>query len=273
LLCVTTRETDHTKIDHIMAPVPVARLAHPSGYHIAYRCLPASGFGTRLPGVVFLAGFKSDMSGSKVTALEEFCRVRGQAFLCFDYFGHGQTGGAFVDGTIGRWRDDALAVLDHLTSGPQIVIGSSMGGWLMLLTALARRSRIHGLIGIAAAPDFTEDLIWSELNAADQAKLQAEGTLSRPSAYAEDPYVITWKLITEARQHLLLRAPVELDCPIRLLHGMEDPDVPVAVAMRLAERLTARDLILHLIKDGDHRLSRPQDLALLFQEVAALSGG
>ena len=254
-----------------MAPVPVSRLAHPSGYHIAYRHLPASGFGSRLPGVVFLGGFKSDMSGSKVTALEEFCRARGQAFICFDYFGHGQTGGAFTDGAIGRWRDDALMAFDHLTAGPQIVIGSSMGGWLMLLVALARPSRIHALIGIAAAPDFTEDLIWAELSAADQAKLQAEGSLSQPSAYAEDPYVITWKLILEARQHLLLRGPIDLDCPIRLLHGMDDPDVPVAVAMQLAARLTASNLILHLIKDGDHRLSRPQDLALLFQEVAALS--
>lgn len=273
MLCVMTRETDHTKIDHIMAPIPVAHLARPSGNHIAYRHLPASGFGSRLPGVMFLAGFKSDMRGSKVTALEEFCRSRGQAFLCFDYFGHGQSEGAFIDGSIGCWRDDALAVFDELTDGPQIVIGSSMGGWLMLLIALVRRARIHALIGIAAAPDFTEDLLLTELSAADRARLQAEGVLARPSAYGEDPYLITWKLIEEARRHLLLRGPIELDCPIRLLHGMADPDVPVAVALRLAERLTAGDLVLHLIKDGEHRLSRPRDLALLFQEVAALSGG
>ncbi|HEX9446872.1 MAG TPA: alpha/beta hydrolase, partial [Dongiaceae bacterium] len=148
-----------------MYPSPVAQLARSPGYHIAYRRLAASGFGNRLPGVVFLSGFKSDMTGSKATALEEFCRERGQAFLCFDYSGHGQSGGAFIDGTIGRWRDDAIAVLDTLTDGPQILIGSSMGGWLMLLTALLRPARVHGLIGIAAAPDFTEDLLWQELSA------------------------------------------------------------------------------------------------------------
>lgn len=248
-------------------------LARSPGYHIAYRCLPASGFGSRLPGVIFFAGFKSDMRGSKVTVLEEFCRARGQAFVCFDYFAHGDSEGDFVDGTIGRWRDDAVAVLDQLTEGPQILVGSSMGGWLMLLVALARRSRVRGLIGIAAAPDFTEDLVWAELSAADQAKLRADSVLSQPSAYSDDPYIITWKLIDEARQHLLLRAPIDLDCPVRLLQGMADPDVPVSVAQQLAQRLTTEDLILHLIKDGDHRLSRPQDLALLFQEVAALSAG
>lgn len=256
-----------------MPPSPVTLLVRSPGYHIAYRRLPASGFGSRLPGVIFLGGFKSDMTGSKATALEDFCRARGQAFLRFDYFGHGESEGDFLDGTIGRWRDDALAVLDQLTEGPQILVGSSMGGWLMLLTALARRPRIHGLIGIAAAPDFTEDLIWLELSAADQARLQADGFLSQPSAYADQPYVITRKLIEDGRQHLLLRAPVDLDCPVRLLHGMADPDVPVTVATRLAQRLAGGNVIQHLIKDGDHRLSRPQDLALLFQELAALSGG
>jgi pimeloyl-ACP methyl ester carboxylesterase len=250
---------------------PVAQLARSPGYHIAYRYLPASGFGVRLPGVVFLSGFKSDMTGSKATALEEFCRSRGQAFLCFDYFGHGQSDGDFVDGTIGRWRDDALAALDTLTIGKQILIGSSMGGWLMLLAALQRPVRIHGLIGIAAAPDFTEDLLLSELSAADRTKLQVDGVLARPSAYSDEPYLITWKLIEEARQHLLLRGPIALDCPVRLLHGMADPDVPFAVAMRLAQRLNSQDLQLRLIKDGDHRLARPQDLALLFSEVAGLS--
>lgn len=254
-----------------MTSSSVARLAQPLGYHIAYRSLPASGFGNRLPGVIFLSGFKSDMSGSKVTALEDFCRDRGQAFLCFDYFAHGQSEGTFTDGTIGRWRDDAVSVLDQLTTGPQILIGSSMGGWLMLLTALMRPNRIHALIGIAAAPDFTEDLILPELSGADRAKLQADGILARPSAYSDDPYVITWQLIEEARQHLLLRQPIGLDCPVRLLHGMADPDVPYSVSIRLAECLTSRDVRIDLIKDGDHRLSRPQDLDLLFRHVTALS--
>lgn len=252
-------------------PAPVARLARPAGYHMAYHRQLASGFGTRLPGVIFLSGFKSDMRGSKATALADFCRARGQAFLAFDYFAHGETGGDFADGTIGRWCDDAIAALDELTEGPQIVVGSSMGGWLMLLLALARPQRIHGLVGIAAAPDFTEDLIFAELNPADQLKLQQEGRLEQPSAYADDPYLITWNLIEEGRQHLLLRAPITIDHPVRLLQGMADPDVPFAVAMRLTQRLTSADVQLRLIKDGDHRLSRPQDLALLFDEVAALS--
>jgi pimeloyl-ACP methyl ester carboxylesterase len=238
---------------------------------MAYRRQPASGFGEHLPGVIFLSGFKSDMSGSKATALAEFCRARGQAFLCFDYFAHGETGGDFAAGTIGRWRDDAVAALDELSDGPQILIGSSMGGWLMLLAALARPARIRGLIGIAAAPDFTEDLIFAALGEADRTKLQHDGRLEQPSAYSDDPYVISWKLIEEARQHLLLREAIPLDGPVRLLQGMADPDVPFAVALRLAEKLRSADVQLRLIKDGDHRLSRPQDLALLFDEVTALS--
>jgi len=255
-----------------MTSSPVAQLARPLGYHIAYRRQVASGIGTHLPGVIFLSGFKSDMSGSKATALAEFCQARGQAFLCFDYFGHGQSGGDFLEGSIGRWRDDALAVLDQLTQGPQILIGSSMGGWLMLLTALLRPARIHGLVGIAAAPDFTEDLMLPEFSAAEQAMLRRDGRIARPSEYSDDPYIITWQLIEEARQHLLLRQPIDLRCPVRLLQGMADPDVPYQTALRLTERLVTPDVELHLIKDGDHRLSRPQDLALLFAELDKLSG-
>jgi len=211
------------------------------------------------------------MNGSKVTALEEYCRHRGQAFLCFDYFGHGRSSGSFESGTIGRWADDAVAVLDALTDGPQILTGSSMGGWLMLLAALRRPQRIHALIGIAAAPDFTEDLIWAQLTAEDRAKLQKDGRLAQPSAYADDPYVITQLLLDEGRQHLLLRGPIDLDCPVRLLHGMADPDVPFAVSLQLANRLTSQDVQLHLVKDGDHRLARMQDLQLLFDQVGSLS--
>jgi pimeloyl-ACP methyl ester carboxylesterase len=252
------------------APV-VARLARHDGHDIAYRSLPASGFGCRLPGVIFLSGFKSDMNGSKVTALEEFCRQRGQAFLCFDYFAHGQSSGSFASGTIGRWADDAVAVLDSLSEGPQILIGSSMGGWLMLLAALRRPQHIHALIGIAAAPDFTEDLIWAQLTPDERAKMQSDGQLAQPSAYADDPYLITQLLIDEGRQHLLLRGPIGIDCPVRLLHGMADPDVPFAVSLQLVDRLTSQDVQLRLIKDGDHRLARAQDLQLLFDQVASLS--
>ncbi len=251
---------------------PARRLARGGDHEIAYRHLPAGGFGRRLPGVVFLSGFKSDMTGSKATALAEFCHARGQAFLAFDYFGHGQSSGDFTTGTIGRWAEDAVAVLDHLTEGPQILVGSSMGGWLMLLTALQRPERIQALIGIAAAPDFTEDLIWAPLPPAERSKLEAEGRLEQPSAYADDPYVITWRLIEEGRRHLLLRDTIALDCPVRLLHGMADPDVPFEVSLQLARRLASPDVQLRLIKDGDHRLARPQDLNLLFDQISALSG-
>ncbi|TXH37691.1 MAG: alpha/beta hydrolase [Rhodospirillaceae bacterium] len=247
------------------------QLARPGGHHMAYHRQPASGFGKRMPGVVFLPGFKSDMSGSKVTALEEFCRSRGQAFLSFDYFGHGRSSGAFTDGSIGRWAADVVAALDALSDGPQILVGSSMGGWLMLLAALQRPERVHALIGIAAAPDFTEDLIWSSLSAADREKMTSEGQLAQPSDYADEPYVITRLLIDEGRQHLLLRDNIAIDRPVRLLHGLADPDVPYAVSLRLADRLASADVQVRLIKDGDHRLARPQDLKLLFDQVAALS--
>ena len=252
-------------------PAPVTQLTRSDGHHMAYHRQPASGFGRRLPGVVFLPGFKSDMTGSKVTALAEFCRSRGQAFLSFDYFGHGRSSGAFTDGSIGRWAADVVAALDALSDGPQILVGSSMGGWLMLLAALQRPERIHALIGIAAAPDFTEDLIWSSLSATDREKMTSEGQLAQPSDYADEPYVITRLLIDEGRQHLLLRDDIAIDRPVRLLHGMADADVPYAVSLRLADRLASADVQIRLIKDGDHRLARPQDLKLLFDQVDALS--
>ncbi|MDY0881788.1 alpha/beta hydrolase [Dongia soli] len=238
---------------------------------MAYHRVSASGFGSRLPGVIFLPGFKSDMTGSKATALEEFCRSRGQAFLSFDYFGHGRSSGAFTDGSIGRWAEDVVAALDALSEGPQILVGSSMGGWLMLLAALQRLDRIHALIGIAAAPDFTEDLIWASLSSVDREKMRHEGQLAQPSDYSDEPYVITRLLIEEGRRHLLLRDRIGIDRPVRLLHGMVDSDVPYTISLQLADCLTSADVQIRLIKDGDHRLARPQDLKLLFDQVAALS--
>lgn len=222
------------------------------------------------PGVVFLGGFMSDMTGSKATTLEAFCRSRGQAFLRFDYRGHGASSGRFEDGTIGLWAEDALAAFDRLTEGPQILVGSSMGGWIALLTALKRRERVAGLVGIAAAPDFTEDLLWAALPSDQREALTRNGVIRLPSEYSERPYSITMKLIEDGRRQQLLRSPIDLPCPVRLLHGMRDPDVPWQRSLRLADKLTTQDVRVLLVKDGDHRLSREQDLALLCRTVAEL---
>ncbi len=247
-----------------------AILARGRGATIAYRRLLARPAGAALPGVVFLGGFRSDMTGTKATALEAFCRERGQGLVRFDYFGHGVSSGDFGDGTIARWRDDALAVLDRATEGPQLLVGSSMGGWIMLLAALARPARVAGLVGVAAAPDFTEELIWQALAPGERERLMRDGTLVRESAY-EPPYPIARRLIEDGRDHLLLGRPIPIRCPVRLLHGMADAEVPWRTALRLAERLAARDVAVTLVKDGDHRLSRAADLERLMALVEELS--
>jgi len=223
----------------------------------------------RSPTVVFLPGFRSDMNGDKAAALATYCAGRGQAMLRFDYFGHGASGGAFEDGTIGRWADDALAVIDQLSDGPLLLVGSSMGGWIALLAARERPDRVVGLLGIAAAPDFTEVLMWQAMSFEQRAELMSTGVLVVPSQYS-DPYPITRTLIEDGRNHLLLQEPIALDCPVRLLHGQCDPDVPWEFALRIADQLSSRDVQVILVKDGNHRLSRPQDLALLRQTLGAL---
>lgn len=235
---------------------------------IAYRTVEGAG-----PGVMFLGGFMSDMTGTKATALEAHCRRAGRAFVRFDYSGHGESGGAFRDGTIGAWRDDALAVLDAVASGPQVLVGSSMGGWIMLLVALAWPERIAGLVGVAAAPDFTEDLIWSTLDDETRRRLTETGEISLPCDYDEEPYPITMGLIEEGRSHFLLRAPIALDCPIHLLQGMVDEDVPWRTALKIAELVESERVVVELVKDGDHRLSRDQDLARLTAAVEAVARG
>ena len=226
----------------------------------------------RQPGVVFLPGFRSDMQGSKALALREHCLATGRALLRFDYSGHGESAGRFEDGTIGQWAADAIAVFDALTEGPQVLVGSSMGGWIALLLARARPDRIAGLIGIAPAPDFTETLMWPEFTDAQRAELMAKGVLYLPSQYG-DPTPVTSALIEDGKLHNVLDAPIPLDCPVRILHGMQDPDVPWRHALRLVDALAGKDVRLHLIKDGDHRLSRPEDLALLAQTLDSLAGG
>jgi pimeloyl-ACP methyl ester carboxylesterase len=242
------------------------RLDRGDGVELAWAALPGRG-----PTVVFLPGFSSDMAGSKATALVAFCERRGQAMLRLDYSGHGESGGAFVDGTIGRWTQDALAVIDATTEGPLLLIGSSMGGWIGLLVALALPSRVTGLVGIAAAPDFTERLMWQAMSPAEQDALRREGQLSVPSQYG-DPYVITYGLIEDGRRHLLLERPVPLTIPVRLLQGQRDDDVPWEMALTLARQIEGADVQVTLVKDGDHRLARPADLALLCGTVAALLG-
>jgi pimeloyl-ACP methyl ester carboxylesterase len=233
---------------------------------LAYHATPG-----KSPGIVFLSGFMSDMTGTKATALEEYCRKEGRAFLRFDYFGHGQSSGKFEEGTIGRWRGDALAVLDELTEGPQILVGSSMGGWIALLLALARPERLRGLVLIAAAPDFTDKMMWANFSEAERETLRRDGILYQPSGYGPAPYAISLNLIEEGRRHNLLDGPIQVSCPVRLFQGMRDRDVPFEWALKIVDRLAASDVVLSLVKEGDHRLSAPADLARLFQAVNDLS--
>lgn len=225
----------------------------------------------RGPGIIFFTGYKSDMTGQKALLLEQLCRDQGRAFVRFDYYGHGLSSGAFVDGTIGRWRDDAVLVLDKLTAGPQILVGSSLGGWIAMLTALARPDRVAGLVGIAAAPDFTEDLIPPLLSPSDRDVLAAGGIVYMRDCYEGEPTPVRQSFLDDGRRHLLLRGPIGIDRPVRLIHGMQDGDVPWQTALRLAERLVATDVTITFVKDGDHRLSRPQDLDRLADTVATLA--
>ena len=243
----------------------VERLQRDDGNYLAYARTPG-----KSPTVVFLGGFRSDMTGTKAVALEAWAEKRGQAFLRFDYLGHGQSSGRFEDGTIGRWKDDSLAAIDALTEGKLVLVGSSMGGWLSLLTAQARPERLAGLVLIAAAPDFTERMLLGGLSAEDRAALQRDGRLERPSQYSPEPSVFTWKLIEEGRNHLLLDKPLKLPCPVRLLHGQSDPDVPWEYSLQIARHLEAPDVISTFVKGGDHRLSTPADIGRLIAAVEEL---
>lgn len=260
--------------DPPLHPAP-ASLARDDGTVLAYYKTPAgkaSGEeGASGPGVVFLGGFMSDMTGTKALALERHARRRGHGFVRFDYRGHGASSGRFQDATIGDWAGDAIAVLDTITEGPQILVGSSMGGWIMLLVALARPERIAGLVGVAAAPDFCEELIWQRATPDQQRTMESAGYIDSPSAYSATPYRITHRLITEGRDHLLLGGPIPLTCPVRLIHGLQDTDVPWQTSLRLAEALESGDVEVTLVKDAGHRLSEPEDLARLERIIEALA--
>lgn len=231
------------------------------------------------PGIFWLSGFMSDMKGTKAAALDEWAAREGRACVRFDYSGHGESGGPFTEGTIGRWLEDSLSVFDRVCRGPQIVVGSSMGGWIALLLARALQRRrsagsnasIAGMVLIAPAADFTEELMWKRMPDDIRAQLVRDGTWLRPSQYDDSPYPITMRLIEEGRNHLVLNASIKTDCPVRILQGAQDPDVPWQHAVALASRLPADDVLLTLIPDGDHRLSRPQDIGRLIAAVTALS--
>ncbi|NQU58256.1 MAG: alpha/beta hydrolase [Rhodospirillales bacterium] len=249
-------------------PIPHQILTRPDGATIAYNRLEG-----KTPGVVFLSGFMSDMNGSKALALQEHCKGRGQAYLRFDYSGHGQSSGAFTDGTIGQWARDALYAIEQLSEGPQVLVGSSMGGWVMLLAAMALKERICGLIGLAAAPDFTEDLIARELTDAQRQTMARYGFVEVACDYGDDPYTITQALIDDGRNNLLLGGDISLSQPVRLIQGMKDNDVPWQTALRLQEKLISTDVEVTLVKDGDHRLSEPADLKRLATILDTLLDG
>jgi pimeloyl-ACP methyl ester carboxylesterase len=227
------------------------------------------------PGLFWLSGFKSDMRGTKAIALDAWAAERNRACVRFDYSGHGESGGAFVDGTIGRWLEETVAVFERFCDGPQVVVGSSMGGWMALLLARelarrpARRASLAGLVLIAPAPDFTEELMWKGFTPEARREIETNGMWLRPSAYGE-PYPITRALIEEGRNHLLLGGSIDVGCPVRILQGAQDPDVPWRHAFALAHRLPADDVVLTMIQDGDHRLSRPQDIARMIAAVAEI---
>jgi pimeloyl-ACP methyl ester carboxylesterase len=228
------------------------------------------------PGLFWLGGFHSDMRGTKAIALDGWAAEQGRACVRFDYSGHGESGATFRDGTIGRWLEESVAVFRRFCAGPQVVIGSSMGGWMALLLAreLARhpdsRASLAGLVLIAPAPDFTEELMWKGFSPEIRQQIETTGVWLRPSEYGE-PYPITRTLIEEGRNHLLLGSAIEVGCPVRILQGAQDPDVPWQHAFALTQRLPSDDVVLTMIQDGDHRLSRPQDIARIIAAVAEMA--
>lgn len=233
-----------------------------AGRRIAYARREGRG-----PGVVFLGGFRSDMTGTKAQFLEAWAREQGRAFLRFDYSGHGQSSGAFEDGAIGDWAADAMAAVARLTAGPQILVGSSMGGWIALLLAREMPLHVAGLVTIAAAPDFTEDSMWQGFDADQRAVLEEVGRIALPSEYGE-PLIITKRLIADGRNHLVLRAPLDLPCPVRMLQGTADADVDMSVALRLLDHVTGPDIRLTLVKGADHRFSDPACLDMIAAAIA-----
>lgn len=245
------------------------KLQRTEGESVAYEHLPGLS-----PGIVFLSGFNSNMQGDKAIALDAWCRQTGRQYTRFDYQGHGDSSGEFVDGTIGRWIEDALAVLDEITEGPQLLVGSSMGGWIMLQVALARADRIVGLVGIAPAPDFTQALENGRLSPEQMLQLELSGSCAIENCYDDgEPYHISKNLLEEGRAHCLLdRDSIAIDKPVRLLHGQRDDDVPWERSLLLMQKLVSDDVEVQLVKHGDHRLSTPRDLERMIRTISTLLG-
>jgi pimeloyl-ACP methyl ester carboxylesterase len=240
----------------------ISFLSRKDGLCLAYAHTPGTG-----PTLVFLPGFKSDMMGSKALALEAQAVAEGRAMLRLDYSGHGQSGGRFEDGTISRWRDDVLCLIDIITQGPLLLVGSSMGGWLALLVALARPDRVAAMVLIAPAPDFTNWGIEASMRDIDRAAIARDGYYIQPSDYGPDGYQITAQFLKDGQDNMLMNDAINVVCPIHLLHGQQDQDVPWKVSLDLAEKLASTSVRLTFIKDGDHRLSRQQDIVLLTNVV------
>ena len=236
----------------------------PNG-RLAYEKLDGKG-----PTIVWLGGFRSDMTGTKATHLKNWAKATGRAFLRFDYSGHGQSEGVFEQGCISDWTNDARAAIDIATTGPLILVGSSMGGWVTALLAQQISSRIAGIVFIAPAPDFTEELMWPSLSEQDRETIMQDGKIETPSDYSDEPTIITRKLIEDGRENLVLTSPITIDAPVRILQGMKDPDVPWQHAMRLAEKLTSDDLTIGITKTGDHSLSTPADLQRLTAAIVSI---
>ncbi len=232
------------------------------GRRLAYSRIEGKG-----PGVLFLCGFRSDKEGTKALDLEQWAQEADRTFLRFDYSGHGESSGDFLEGTIGDWAEDAAAVVNALTEGPQVLVGSSMGGWISLLLARRLPERIAGLVTIAAAPDFTEDGYWAKFDEDQKSILEAEGQIELPSDYSDEPYIITKRLIEDGRRDLVLRDPLPLPFPVRFLQGTEDEAVSTSTALRLLEHADGPDMRLTLVKGADHRFSDPSCLALIRQAV------
>jgi len=237
-------------------------LARPDSATLAWRRVEGAG-----PTVVWLGGFRSDMAGTKAQALADWAQASGRAYLRFDYFGHGESGGDFREGTITRWREDALAVLDELIDGDVVLVGSSMGGWIACLAAMVRPERVKAMVLVAPAPDFTEKLMAPDIPLEGRRALREAGVWLRPSEYG-DPYPITAALLEDGARWSILPGPVPIEAPVRILQGGADPDVPWRHALELAQAINSPDVVFTLVKDGDHRLSRPQDIERLIAAVA-----